>query len=392
MHIPLRMGLLNEQGESISVSLAGGERAEEHLCHVNQNTQTFTFFGVKSHPVPALLRGFSSPVKCEYDYSDAQLQILLAHEKDPFVAWDSGQTLMSRAVLGSYHKLLAGEDAGVDGSLAQLFVQILQHHDLEPYFCADLLTMPSLTYLCEMIEDINVAKLYEAKHLWLQSISEQAYEAFASKYEALRSTQETYAPTFAQMGRRRLANHSLAMMAYSQREEALELCKSHYASSDNLTDRVGAMHAINAAPSAIRQCMLERFYCDAKSHDLVLDRWFALQAYLPHEDTLANVNDLLGHADFVWSNPNRVRALLGAFVRNLPVLHHGSGRGYNWLVEQILKVDASNPQVAARIVEPMIHWRKYADSSREAMRGQLEYMMQANLSKDVYELVAKALQ
>jgi len=392
MHLPLKLGLISESGKPLSVSLSGEQsHATEYICHVRSDEQQFEFSGVDSKPIPALLRGFSAPVKCEYNYSPSQLKTLLTFEQDPYVAWQSGQEWMTQTILTTYQALLEEREPSLNSDLSEVFSQLLARENIDHYFCADLITLPSMTYLCEQVSEIHVPKLYQAKSVWMKKIGEDLIDCLAKKLESLNSSTKAYAPTFEQMSKRRLANQCLAMIGHSGDESVLAYCQEQYQNADNLTDKMGAILALNNHDSPLRTQLLDLFYEEAKEYPLVLDRWFSLQASSPMIQTFEKVKQLIEHEAFSISNPNRVRSVLGCFARNMPVLHHESGKGYAWLVDQTLRVDAINPQVAARIIEPMIHWRKFNTHTQNLMRQQLEMMVKGQLSNDVFELGSKSL-
>jgi aminopeptidase N len=392
MVIPVRLALFSESGQKLSCkdSLEGALDSEQ-VCKITKDAQTFTFYGVPEQPTPSMLRGFSAPVKCDYAYNNSQLKALLAHDDDPFAAWEAGQQLMSKTIMSLVEDYQNDHELTITSDLSEVLSSLLTRDDLDGYFCADLITLPSLSCLAEQMEIIDVSALLAARKFLLAQLSHDLYDACKLVYESLCAEINQYEPVFSQMSKRRLANRCLAYMVHTENTEAYDLCLSRYNEADNLTDRLGALIAVNHHPCELRDSLLAQFYKDALGQDLVLDRWFMLQAASDCKDTLATVKSLVAHESFCLENPNRVRALLGTFSRNMSALHDDTGAGYEFLLAQILAVDARNPQVAARLFEPMLHWRKYSLQTNKRMHDALKVLEDVKLSKDVYELVNKAL-
>ncbi|WP_312059791.1 aminopeptidase N C-terminal domain-containing protein, partial [Pantoea septica] len=133
----------------------------------------------------------------------------------------------------------------------------------------------------------------------------------------------------------------------------------------------------------------ERWHRDG----LVMDKWLMLQATTPSPDVLQQVRELLHHRSFTMSNPNRIRALIGAFVSGNPAAFHAKdGSGYQFLVEMLTDLNTRNPQVAARMIEPLIRLKRY-DADRQALMRQALETLQGldKLSGDLYEKITRAL-
>jgi aminopeptidase N len=108
---------------------------------------------------------------------------------------------------------------------------------------------------------------------------------------------------------------------------------------------------------------------------------------------LAQVQALLTHPDYDGKNPNKVRALVGAFTAgNRAQFHALDGAGYGFLAEQVIAIDKFNGKLAARMVAPLGPWKKFDPARQALMRGALDRIRKVpGLSKDVTEIVEKAL-
>lgn len=390
MHIPVDTALWSAFGDALNSELHA-KSEHSHVLHLTESEQTFEFEQVESRPVPSLLRGFSAPIRCGYGYDDDQLFTLMSSENDPFAAWQAGQLLMEREL----HHLVADYQNGAPlepkPRIADIINMLLLKPDIDPYFCADLITLPSVSYMAEQMDVIDVEALYAARDALLGQLSESVYEACLHQYQTLCADYQAYEPSFEQMARRRLAGRCLNYLVHSGKEEALALCEQHYYRADNLTDKMNALQAINHRSDALRGQLLSAFYEVAKQDALVLDRWFALEASSTAEGALEKIQTLVNHELYEAGNPNRVRSVVGTFSRNMRVLHGDQGAGHTWLADQLLLIDAKNPQVAARVFDPLLHWRKFVPLLKESMHAQLQHLSKQKLSKDLFELVTKAM-
>ena len=160
-----------------------------------------------------------------------------------------------------------------------------------------------------------------------------------------------------------------------------------------MTDAMGALCALMLIGGEPFEAALTHFYERWRDEPLVIDKWFALQARDPAEGALGRVLGLTAHPAFDAKNPNRLRALVSAFANYNPDrFHDPSGAGYRFLADQILMVDAFNPNVAARLIDPLGQWARYKPELGALMRAELERIQASpGLSKNVYELASKAL-
>jgi aminopeptidase N len=161
-----------------------------------------------------------------------------------------------------------------------------------------------------------------------------------------------------------------------------------------MTDVMAALSLLAGSDAPERREILSDFE-GRWSHDpLVMDKWFAVQAYSTRADTLERVQALLGHPAFSIRNPNKVRALIGVFAAGNPVRFHAAdGSGYRFLVDRVLELDPLNPQVASRMLRIMARWRRYDPQRQALMQGELRRVLAAeSVSRDLYEIAAKSLE
>jgi len=392
LHIPIAVGLLDADGTDLPLRLAGhgGESATTHVLELTEPEQRFRFEGIAQPPVPSLLRGFSAPVKLEYDYSDDELQFLMANDSDGFSRWDAAQRLHQRVVLASV------VDPGMDVRPAYLdaFRSALTDTAGDPALLAEVLSLPSESYLGDQMDEVQVDEIHAAREALEALLATNLREDFMVVYETHRAT-GPYAPDATAIARRRLRNlclHYLASLVDDAESRAL--CIDQYHGSDNMTDSLAALTLVAHGDFPERDDLLADFERRWRDHPLVLDKWLAVQAVSPRTDTLDRVRALMGYSGFSMKNPNRVRALIGSFVAGNPVRFHDvSGAGYEFLADRVLELDPLNPQIAARLLRHMSRWRRYDKVRQALMQAQFERILaHADLSKDTFEVASKSLQ
>ncbi|MGB5598309.1 MAG: aminopeptidase N C-terminal domain-containing protein, partial [Thiothrix litoralis] len=202
-----------------------------------------------------------------------------------------------------------------------------------------------------------------------------------------------YSPDATSIGRRSLKNVCLAYLGRIQDDGIHETCLQQYLAAGNMTDAMAALAVLSSIECPQREQALQHFH-DRWQHDsLVMDKWFALQATSSLPDTLQQVQALMQHKLFDMRNPNKVRALVGSFAMRNPLHFHAQdGSGYVFLTERVLELDAMNPQIASRMVRPLMNWRQYEPVRSALMKAQLERIQaHSGLSSDAYEIVNKSL-
>ncbi|MEW5790775.1 MAG: aminopeptidase N [Pseudomonadota bacterium] len=394
MHIPLALGLLDADGCEIPLQLAGEAApvGTSRVLNLRQTEESFCFVNVPSAPVPSLLRGFSAPVKLRMAYSDAELAFLLAHDTDPFSRWEAGQQLAGNLMLRLIDEHRAGRPLVLDPALANAYARTLQSADLDPAFKALALTLPAESYVAELMEVVDPQAIHVVREFLRRALAEALRDDWLRAYEAHRD-EGPYRIDGAAIGRRSLKNLCLGYLMSLDEPDPRARCMAQFRSAGNMTDAIGALSLLANSDSAERVEALAAFYERWRHDALVVDKWFTIQATAKLPGTLDEVKRLLQHPAFELKNPNKVRALIGAFAHGNPArFHDAGGAGYAFVAEQVLRLDPLNPQVAARLVAALSRWRRF-DAGRQAlMRAQLERILAApSLSKDVYEIVAKSL-
>ena len=375
LHIPL------------NVALIGADNAEQ-LVELNHATQSVVFSNIAAEPIPSINRNFSAPVHVEFSYTDAQLCELMAHDTDAFNRWDATQQLFSRAILNG---------TALPESAMHALSKLLNDDGLSPAYRAQLFTLPSFAYLSQQMQ--------RTAPIDPNAISDQIKTLRAQLAHTLRSTWQTiytalnhgkpYAFNGARAGERALKNLALGYLSFDN-QDALPQVQAQYHNADNMTDRFAALGIAVAHHPQAAGALIATFYQQFEHEALVIDKWFAVQAANGNgtqNELRHTIAQLQAHPAYARPNPNRIRALVFAFcIQNPRHFHAQDGSGYEFWADQVLHINATNPQVASRLARTLEHWRTYAQPYQGLMQKALQRVFEdVNLSQDVREIVGKAL-
>ena len=393
-HIPFAIGLLD--GEGRDIPLRYGEIDSDGgslLLELREREEVFVFDDIEERPVPSLLRGFSAPVKIDYDWSEEQLLHLMAYDSDGFNRWDAGQTLLRQVILRMVAQRQEGASMSVPEALIGALRTALFDEQAEQALIAEVLTLPAIGYLGDFMAVVDVDGLHAAREHLKRTVASALREDLLMRYEQLRETGE-YRIEAAAIGRRRLKNTLLSWLASLENDDAVfQLLLDQYGAQHNMTDVMAALSLIADSGRPEREDILADFARRWATEPLVMDKWFSVQAMAVRPDTLAQVRALMDHLAFSLTNPNRVRALIGAFVNGNPVgFHAADGNGYAFLAEQVLALDPLNPQIAARLARALARWRRYDEQRQQHAQEALRRMISAGVSRDVYEIASRSLE
>ena len=318
-HIPFAIGLLDADGNDLPLRLAGeGASAPcTRFLELSAETETFRFVDLPVKPVPSLLRGFSAPVKVLYDFSDEDLRFLMARDRDGFNRWEAAQALAQRVILG----LVEEPAAPVEPGFGAAFREALLDEQSDPSLLAEVLTLPSESYLGDQMEQVDVDGIHAARERVMTGLASALREDLLEVYQRNREP-GGYDLAPASIGRRRLKNMALGYLMQLDDAEVFDLCLGQFAADHNMTDTMAALALLAERAEARAEAALHRFYERWQRDPLVLDKWFAVQALAKRPDTLTRVEALLGHEAFSIRNPNKVRSLIGAFAAGNPVRFH----------------------------------------------------------------------
>ncbi|TVS12192.1 MAG: aminopeptidase N, partial [Gammaproteobacteria bacterium] len=412
-HIPVAVGLIGQDGiemlgdagraNGFDVTVESATEVENPkgdgtlVLHLKEAEQTFLFRNVPARPVLSFLRDFSAPIRVGMRHRREDLIVQMASDADGFARWDAAQTFFSELIL----ERVANPEQEFDNRLEGVVGRLLEAALLAPddgeakALLAALLTLPAEEYLGQQMHVVDVAGLHAAREGLRERIGTRFAERLLAIFEANR--EGDYTPDAVGFARRTLCNLALAYLVLAPEGDGLELAEQQYKHADNMTDRLAALRVVawskREAAAPVAERLLADFLDRYRSEALVVDQWFATQALSAAPGTLGRVKALTKHEAFDARNPNKIRSLVGAFCSQNPVCFHAEdGSGYAFLVDWVIDLNASNPQIGARLLTPLTRWQRYDEARQAKMRAALERVAAVeDLSRDIYEVVSKSL-
>ena len=379
--VPVAMGLLDK----------AGHEAASRMLLLQEAKQDFVFDNVPEQPVPSLLRSFSAPVKLA-GLPVGHLRFLASHDTDPFVRWESGQQYATHLLLEMAATWRRGETPSLDTGIIEAMQVTLQQADSDPAFAAEALALPSEAFLADQMAIADVDAIHAVRDLARTAIGKALRDALRATYDRLSDSGE-YRIDGLSIGRRALRNACLAYLTAGGEAEGIALAKTQFDAGRNMTDVLAALAVLSAVDCPERADALKAFHGKWRGDDLVLDKWFVIQATSTLPDTLDAVRTLARHPDFDLRNPNRVRALIASFASGNQVrFHDASGGGYRFLADTIIQIDPMNSQIAARLVPPLGQWRRFEPARQALMKQELQRILDTpSLSKGTFEMATRSI-
>jgi len=384
-HIPISAALWDAKGNLIPDSC--------RLIELKEPQQTFVFEHVPAEPVISLLRDFSAPIKLHIDYSDEQLQLLMRSEHDGFSRWEAGQRIANKYLTQLAQQYQEGKALNLPETIIQTYEAILEDPKLELSLKAELMILPNFNEASQIFSCIDVDAIESARNYFYQTVGKTLYKHFLSLYETLHAkgvsdmSPEAYAE-------RKMKNVCLGYLIYSENPDAVEFAYKQFMHAQNMTDEIGALSCLVHVEDPRNKQAVETFYQKWQHDDLVMDKWFAVQASSRLPYAFETVKTLLSHPKLDRNNPNKVKALLATFAIHNPRSFHAlSGKPYELFTQLILEFDRKNPYLSANLVRSMISWKHYDEKRSELMKKSLEHILAAKpISRDLYEVVSKSLE
>lgn len=392
--IPIKIALYKQSGEPHPI------KPQDHIKQTESGTifvldkakATLTINQVDEYLVPSFLGNFSAPVKLDADYAPADLALLIKYDKDGFNRWDICQDYKCDIIKDLVKQKLNNQSFSIPDAFIDVFKSLLDDEQTDPALLAELLAIPSFQYIAEQVDTVQVAALNASIAYFKTQLAINFAKQFKSIYEKMIKL-DSGALDAESISCRALKNMALAYLGRSQTEAALPLIRSQYEKANHMTDRMGALSAINHWEHELRLQLFDDFYQQFKRDTLVLDKWFALQAQAELPNTLDRINELMQHPAFDFKNPNKIYALIRTFgAANAQCFHESTGKGYEFIAQRVIDLQQQNPQVAARVLETLTGWRRLDKHHAQLMKAALQKIQAVdNLSEDVYEIVNKSL-
>jgi aminopeptidase N len=392
--IPVAMGLLDEQGKDIPIQLKDEASAVQgtRVLHIRQQEESFTFVDVNTERVPSLLRGFSAPVKVNLDLKDKERYFLMANDSDDFNRWDAGQQLAVKIIKQLVEDLQLHRPLYLPEPFIAAYRAILEDATLDKSLAAQAISLPSESYIAEFVSPIDPVAIHKVCRFIRETLAAALKDQLLQVYQDNMLRGE-YSIDQAHVKQRALKNTCLGYLMETGDNAIYEMCYLQFSEGNNMTDVMAALVSLANNDCPQRELALEAFYDKWKNELLVVDKWLSIQATSRLPGTLARVKQLVSHEAFTLKNPNKIRALIGAFGHGNPAqFHDSSGEGYHFFTGKLLEIDKLNPQIAARLATVYTLWKKYDEERQQLMKQQLDAIIaEPGLSKDVYEIASKSL-
>ena len=351
--------------------------------------------------IPSVLAGFSAPVMLKRDdgtpIASLHAPIVLAGGSvDPFTRWDAlnggFRDLLTRKVKSEPEPEDHPDAPSIEEGLVWAFGRTLDDDTLSPAFRATAAMLPSENEVAQALgENVDPDAIHAARESLVERIATKHRAVWTRLYDDTAVT-EPYRPDAGQSGQRALRNIALDTLATI---EGPERAVSQFANAANMTDRFAALATLvhRHGTSRYADDALAAFAERHGDNPLVMDKWLGIQAATPGADTLSRVIELETHSVFDPTNPNRVRALWGAFaMRNATAFHRADGASYRAFAERLLTIDRNNPQLAARLATAFGTYKRMEAVRQEAARKALEQLSNASsLSPDLADIVRRTL-
>ncbi|KTD04579.1 aminopeptidase N [Fluoribacter gormanii] len=381
-HIPIKVALFDSNGHQMPV--------DRDILELKDVEQSFTFTDLSEKPIISLLREFSAPIKLKHDLSQDELLFLLRHEVDGYAKWNAAQNLILNCIKECLHE--PSSKWQIPSDLISALHHVLLDDSLDADLRAELLTPPGFEDIATRLECVDVGAVEKVRDFFHQQLGWYLFDAAQSLYQQLWEIEDHRMNGLA-YGRRKLRNVCLWLMMKAKEASTLDICQQQFIAAQTMTDQIASFSLlVNCTNQGLREQAIDDFYKQWSKDDLVLDKWFAIQATCELPETLTHVKVLLKHPSFCIKNPNKVRALIGAFCMGNPRNFHAlDGSGYSFLAEMLVTLDKINPQIAARLANPFTRWMRYDKPRQALMRNQLEQLAKLELSRDLAEVVSKSL-
>ena len=389
--IPVRMGLISEEGTVIPLYLNSEEACSEQILMLTQPEERFEFRRVPSKPIVSLFRNFSAPVKINHLIAEEHYGILAKSDVDPFNRLEASQ----RYIVNQLEQVIKQVREGRVLSLSEQFIKtldsIINSSETDLWLLADMLTIPSAHYLVDKLEHIDIEAMYLAREFLINEVAHQLQSSLMARYQSSNCSSQSSHFDIKEAGMRRLKNQCLSYLLHLKNPEVRQLAMKQFQDelAVNMTNTMAVLKGLNLLEKNDRELVLSQSLELWQDDSLAMDNWFSVQA--SSATTIDAIKTLMAHPKFDIKQPNKVTSVVGSFCENISIYHDGSGAGYQFLKEIILQLDKINPKVASDQVKYLANWRRFDPKRQENMKEALQTMLQHPISKRLLEMVEKSL-
>lgn len=396
-HIPVQIALIDPNGNSLPLVEEGEKEVQSSkLLHLKEKTQTFKFKNIPHEPVPSILRGFSAPVIVNVpSLNHNQLAFLAAHDSDPFNRWSAMQEFSTNIILDLIAKHQKKQTLELPSQFINAVKSTLNNSNLDPLLITQAISLPSEGFIASKMQQIDPQAIRAVRDYCRQTLASKLKPDLLRVYEK-NHVKEAYKHTPLAKGQRAIKITSLSYLMELNDKAMLDLTMTQFNEANNMTDKLGALvllaNTLHPSFASHKSQALSAFLEQYKQHELVVDKWFAVQA-TSRGIQVKDMESLIQHPLFVASNPNKVYSLIGSFTGNMPNFHQPAGDGYKFIADRIINMDSTNPQVAARLSSAFSRVAKFDEGRKSLMVQEMNRILQTpKLSKNVYEIVSKTLE
>lgn len=392
--IPFAISLLDKNGNPYKVISKGknlSKNGDTVTLKLFQKKQKWIFEEISDLPVLSLLRNFSAPVKVKYKYKHNDLEILSLHDNDYFAKWEAIQELAMTQVLSILDQMNCGLDIQINSNLINIYNKILVNKDLYCGYKAKILTIPNEKMIAERLSVIDPSAIAIARDLLIRKIGEKLLPLWINTFMENQDYDGSYSIDL--YHRRILKNLSIKYIMSSEISDMFNVFEENFYKSKNMTNCIELLaNIIDFGDSNISSKALSFFYNKWYANNLVIDKWFSVQASSRKRD-LNDIKELMRNESFTFKNPNRVRSLIFQFCINNPRgMHNKDGSGYNFWSEQVITLDSLNQELSSSLVRVLDNWSRLVPNLKDkAQTSLLEIYNKSEISRNVLEIVEKSL-
>ncbi len=386
-HMPMRLALFDQQGQPVALDNMG---ILEQVVDIKEPETVLRFQDMPPQVMISAFRGFSAPIILTTDLSDDELASLMVFDSDPFNRWEAGQQLASRVMLAMLEQETE-QWSQLQQPLLTAFSDVFVRSPIDRALVAEMMVLPGEKYIAEMLQQVDVHRIRAVREALKLEIAVRNEDQLLKHYRECVDNGEYRLDPDA-IASRRLKNVCLAYLLHLEKSEYFEHCKLQFTQAGNMTDQIACLQMVVHYRHDLRDQIVTQFYQQWKDTALVVDKWFSVLGSSGVENALDEIKPLFDHSAYTLANPNRARSLLGSTIANSTAFHQVDGAGYALAAQKILELDAINPQVAARLANPFVHWRKLVAQQGQLMKSEVENMLTSSeMSNDLNELLTTSL-